>query len=255
MLFLLYPLIMLVTLIVILIDKQRESNTNDSFSNGNLFYRYGRQVVNSTIAIGVDKNVMNTPLINIAEKLISNIEDEIRLQFGNMTGRFDCNVILITDRKMPTDQRKFIKTKIVTKRKSEINYFILVVGAGAQIVIHEYMYLQGRIKWSNMFWFTITSPLHIWFWFYPWILKNHSVLNSLKNSYNKSSYDLIDIITIIRGLSFLFSTKLKAFAKNEGLLTEDLNIVLNQNISNSQSISINNSNKVSLSSISSHINS
>jgi len=121
------------------------------------------------------------------------------------------------------------------------------------MVIHEFLYLKGKTKWWAVLGFVLSSPLHIWFWFYPWIISNYSVYANLRSHYNKSSYDYIDILTIIRGLTFLFSTKLKTFAKKEGLLTEDLNLVLNQNISNSQNISINQSSKVNLSGITSNL--
>ncbi len=248
-----YIIILIITIVTIIIDKQRESSADDNFSGGNLFYRYGKTIISSTITIGIDGN-NNKPLIKIAEGLILYITNEIKIQFNNIQDRFKCDVIHITDRKMPSDQRTFIKTTVLTKRKSEINYFILIVGVGNQIVIHEYLYLKGKTKWLNTIAFIITAPLHIWFWFYPWLTKNYSVYSNLKKFYNKSSFDLIDIITVIRGLSFLFSTKLKLFAKNEGLLTEDLNMVLNQNISNSQHINISNSKDVTLKNITGKIN-
>jgi hypothetical protein len=252
MLFILYPILVIVTIIVIMVDKDRESAPRDDFSGGNLFYRYGKKIVNTTVTIGVDGS-NHKPLITIADGLINFITVEIKQQLASLSGRFQSDIVMITDRKMPSDQRRFIKTNVVTKRGSEITYFILVVGIGKQIVIHEYLYLKGKTKWTAVLAFVLTSPLHIWFWFYPWITSNYSVYANLRSHYNKSSYDFIDIITIIRGLTFLFSTKLKSFAKSEGLLTEDLNIVLNQNISNSQNININNSNRVNLNSITSTI--
>lgn len=239
---------MITSIIVLSIDRKREENANDDFSGGKLFYRYGRQIINSTIPIGVDNN-NRKPLKLIADELIQYITSEINTQFNGLSGRFQCNLVNITDRKMPNDSRKFIKTTLITKRHSEINYFILILGVGNQIVIHEYLFLKGQMKWHAPIWFVLTSPLHIWVWFYPWLMRNYSVYAGLKNSYNKSTYDFIDIITIIRGISFLFSTRLKDFAKKEGLLTEDLNLVLNQNISNSQNINIANSSRVSLNNI------
>jgi hypothetical protein len=241
-----------ITIIVLVVDKTRELGNDDNFSGGNLFYRYGTQIFNTTITIGVDSNNSKPP-IHVASDLISFLTNEIKLQFGNMPNRFQCQVIDIIDRKMPTDQRKFIKTTIITKRKSEINYFILILGVGKQMVIHEFLYLKGQTKWYAPILFVMTSPLHIWGWFYPWLMKNFNASSNLKTAFNKSTYDFIDMITIVRGLSFLFSSKVKAFAQKEGLLTEDLTLVLNQSISNSQQININNSSRINLSKINSNL--
>ena len=133
---LLYFIFIIISIVVIIVDKGRESNNNDNFSGGNLFYKYGQNIINSTIVIGVDGN--NTkPLINLAEDLILYITNEIKQQFSSLTGRFQCDVIMIADRKMAGDQRKFIKVSVVTKRGSEITYFIRVVGVGKQLVIQE----------------------------------------------------------------------------------------------------------------------
>jgi len=244
--------IMIISIIVLFIDDAREKQNDDSFSGRNLFYRYGVKILDNTITIGLDSNNRKPP-IQIAGDLINFITHELNSQFGSMPDRFKCQVIDIMDRKMPSDQRKFIKTTITTKRKAEINYFILILGVGKQLVIHEFLYLKGHSKWYKPVVFVLTSPLTIWGWFIPWVRKNFSTSSIIKTSMNKSTYDFIDMITIIRGLSFLFSSKIKSFAQKEGLLSEDLILVLNQSISNSQHINITNSKQVSLNKINSNL--
>lgn len=249
-----YILNVLACIICLLIDNFREASPSDDFTGSNLFYRYGLEVQNSTITIGLDKLQSGKTPSDIATALNTFLFNEISNQFANRPkDRFNIVFKEIADRKLPKDKRRFIKTFISTQRGSQINHFLLILIVGKQLIVHEYYFLKGKTKLVFSILFFALAPLHFWTWFQLWIFRNFSLINHLKQSYNNSSYELLDLETILRSMKFLTSSSIKHFAIKEGLLTDELGLVINQSISNSQNISIHNSNNVSLSNIKSTI--
>lgn len=249
-----YLLNVLASIICFLIDNYREQSPTDDFTGGNLFYRYGLDVESSTVTIGLDKLQSGKSAADISNALSNFLYSEIAGQFANRPkDRFNISYKEIADRKLLKDKRRFIQSFITTQRGSQINHFILILIVGKQIIVHEYYYLKGKSKLAYSILFFALAPLHFWTWFQLWIFRNFSLINHLKQSYNSSSYELIDLETIIRSMKFLTSSSIKHFVIKEGLQTDEFNLVINQSISNSQNININNSNSVSVSNIKSTI--
>jgi hypothetical protein len=249
-----YLLNVLFSIVCLLIDYFREESPTDDFTGSNLFYRYGLEVQSSTITIGLDKLQPGKTPSDIASALNNFLFTEIKSQFANRPKeRFNISFKEISDRKIPKDKRRFIKSFISTQRGSQINHFILILIVGMQLIVHEYYYLKGKTKLVFSVLFFVLAPCHFWTWFQLWVFRNFSLINHLKKSYNNSSYELIDLETILRSMKFLTSSSIKRFIVKENLLTDELGLVINQIISNSQNISIHNSNNVNLSNIKSTI--
>jgi hypothetical protein len=249
-----YLLNVLACFICLLIDNFREESPSDDFTGSNLFYRYGLEVQSSTITIGLDKLQSGKTPSDIATALNTFLFTEISNQFANRPkDRFNIAFKEIADRKLAKDKRRFIKSFISTQRGSQINHFILILIVGKQLIVHEYYYLKGKTKLIFSILFFALAPLHFWTWFQLWIFRNFSLINHLKQSYNNSSYELIDLETILRSMKFLTASSIKHFVVKEGLLTDELGLVINQSISNSQNIAIHNSTNVNVSNIKSTI--
>ncbi len=253
-----WPLVVYITLAVCLvalayfIDKNGESSPNDDFKNDNLFYRYGNEIYTEIIPLGYDKNANLQNPSQLQSELSNYLADSLKRQYSAMSS-YHQTELKITDLKLKKDERTFIRATFNTTRKSTLTYFLHINLIGHQLMIHHYMYLRGHHKWYNALSFIVWAPIHLFFWYGRWVRGGYSIQNRLNKSYNQSSFETINLKSILRSIIFNVMTNTQKFAKQKGLLSEVLEKIIFNQISNSQNINISNSNNLSLGNITSNL--
>ena len=238
----------LFSIIAYLIDKANDSNPNDNFKGNRLFFRYGSKIYRAIVPIGMDKTSAIKNAFEVQKELMAFLAQKLQKEYHGMVS-YEQKMLKIKDLKLPKDEKLFLKASFKTTRKSMLTYFICPITLGHQVIIHHYGFLRGLHKWNDALSFFLWAPLHIWGWAYNWVRGIYSIQNRLNVQYDESSFETINLTTIIQSLVFTLMIGTKKFAADKGLLTEELEKIIYNNINNSQNINIQGSRNFSLGNI------
>lgn len=232
-------------------EKHKVSSNFESFEDDNLFYRYGSKVSNFAFPLKLAGQVDDKELLLITSELTDHLVDSIRIEidYSIRNGGHRTESITVVDKKNKTDPRTFTRLSYKGIRGGEVNHFILFEYVGSYILIHLDSFLKGIPHWYDKVYFLFSSPYRAWFWIVPWLRNDFSILAKvslyLDNSFE--SYDLTSYYVASRHSIF---DAIKEYLVEKGLLTPELEsiinyqIIMNQNIQNSNQVSVQGSNNV-----------
>lgn len=232
-------------------EKARTKNVRDSFEDDNLFFRYGNPLSYEYFPLpvnnGVDDQELNLTLQELEEELVHAIRDKIDYRITR--GKHKTENIVIHDRNLPTDSRNFTRFSYKGLRGGEINLFLLYEVIGSYIILHFDAYFKGIPHWYDKVYFLLSSPYKIWFWIIPWLRNDYSVLTKI-SQYLDNSFESYDLRTYVSASRLTILDTLKDFLEKKGLLTPELeqilnlNFIANQNVVNGNQTNISGSNTI-----------
>jgi hypothetical protein len=228
-------------------DKSREQLSSDDFKNDNLLYRYGYKINQTTLSIPVKTEWTDEEIYKFSVSMRQKISTQIQSRFESF-GVEVVNPVTIKDKNMQQDSRDFLKIIFRSRRGSQVSHFIYYAVAGKYVVIHYLTYVRGKYWWHDIVDFVITGPLHIWFWGVDWLQNQYSIITAISKHVN-NSYDLLDLETFFEASYFVLLDETRNFLKEEGLLSEELNQIIVNNINNSQNITVSHSKGLSFENI------
>lgn len=217
-------------------DKKRELVSSDDFKDDNLLFRYGNKLTQTTLPIPVMPDWTDKRMSRLVNALQQTIATQIRSRFSSSEVEVT-NPIYIKDRRMPRDNRNFLKIVFRSRRGSQISHFTRYEIEGKLIVAHYFTYIRGSYKWHDIVDFVITGPLHVWFWVLDWIQNQYSIIAAI-SKYVNNSFDQIDLKTFFEASYFILMSETRNVLREEGLLSEELDRIISVNIDNSQKINI-----------------
>lgn len=225
-------------------DKARERTASDDFKNENLLYRYGYKINEITLPIAVKTEWTDNETQEFVNAMRQRIASQIQNRFAG-SGVQVTSRVHIKDKDLPSDNRTFLKVIFRSIRGSQASHFITYAVAGKYVVIHYISLIRGKYRWHDAVDFVISSPLTIWFWGLSWVQNQYSIIASISKIVG-NSYDLLDLKTYFEASYLVLLDETRNFIKEKGLLTDELNQIIVNNINNSQNISISGSSGVKL---------
>lgn len=228
------------------IDRDFEKSPQDHFKGNNLFFRYGRKAFETIIPIGMEEEATREDAESLLERFREFLWNAANEQFGGMKevsleqqhNIKDLGWAKEDSYRYHHGEKEFFKAAFQTARKSSLYYFVHFNLVGRQLLVHHYVYLRGRHFWYHALVFFATAPFHVWFWGYAWVKGRYSILGRLNQYYDRSSYDLIDLKSYFSSACNGMMMATQRFARAYGLLTEELEKVIRQNISLAQRANI-----------------
>jgi hypothetical protein len=235
--FVLLALLMGASAFALHVDKEREIKGADDFWGENLFFRYGERLSRTHFSIPVKPDWTTTESAQFAETLRLRLAEKVRSQVPEDVQVVDASVAegVLT----PVDRKVFLKIIARSRRGSQLVHFVHYAPFGGTITAHYFTYIRGKYHDWDVFKFIAASPFTMWVWGFPWLLNRHSISAQLSH-FRESSFDVLDLQTILSMTHYLLWSKTQEILKEAGLLTERLMQVINNNIS--QSFSVNGSN-------------
>jgi hypothetical protein len=222
-------------------DKQREALGLDDFSNNWLFFRYGHEVDYRRIAIPVKSHwgfketqvSAQTMRVSLAENIADRLPvDNVRVMVRK----------LITDRQSG-EQKEFTRIVIQSQYGSTVTVFIHYAAFGQTVTAHYFTYCRGTHDSWAVLRFLLASPFTIWFWILPWLYNKDSIIAKI-SEFRGSSFDSIDLQTMYEVAHRVIYEETAEILRQAGLLTEEIQNIINfniQNVRSLQSVSINQS--------------
>ncbi|MCB0562754.1 MAG: hypothetical protein KDD01_00090 [Phaeodactylibacter sp.] len=228
------------------IDRDYDRTPQDDFKGGNLFFRYGRRVFETVIPISLEEGVKEEDAESLLERFREFLWNAIHDQFEGLKEVSLEQEHTVRDLGWNKEdsyhyrhgEKTFLKATFRTARKSTLYYFIYLNLVGRQLLVHHYVYIRGRHFWYHALVFIVSAPAHVWLWGYSWVKGRYSILGRLNRYHDKSSYDLIDLKSYFGSACFGMIMATKRFAKVYGLLTEELEKVIFNNLHNLQNTDI-----------------
>jgi hypothetical protein len=222
-------------------DERRDALGLDDFRGGWLFFRYGEQIDYVPIRIPVKDQwgfketqiSAETLRTTLAERICARLPYEAMQVIGRKT-----IVDLDTE-----EQKQFTRISIRSAFGSTITMFLHYAAFGQTITAHYFTYRRGVYSIWALVKFTLASPFTLWFWGIPWLLNRHSLISRISD-FRSSSFDAIDLQTMYGVAHRVVYEETAAALKEVGLLTEELQQIINVNIQsvrNLQSLAIVNS--------------
>ena len=236
-------------LIAYFADKQKDRAENDNFKRGGLFARYGKEIYSAIIPIQIDPNKTSMSSEEVISRLRSFLMKELKKQFSNTPG-FSLAELSVKDLKKRKDVRDFIRFSFVTPRNTKIHSIVYIPVLGEQIIVQEMVHMRGNYHWYDVLWFLVTSPLTMLFWIRRWFRGEYNIVANLSTKFNSSAFDYLDSMTIFKTTTMLTQTLVLQYARDNGLLTDEIEKIIVQNITNSQNINISKSSGIKLGNIS-----
>lgn len=232
-------------------DKIREQVSMDDFKDDNLLFRYGYEINQTTLSIAVKPEWSDKEINEFVVSMRQRIATQILNRFASSKLEV-INPVHIKDKNMQQDGRDFLKIIFRSIRGSQVSHFIYYAIAGKYVVVHYFTRVRGKYRWHDMVDFVITGPLHIWFWGIDWLQNQYSIIAAISR-YLNNSYDLIDLETFFEASYLVLLDETRNFLKEEGLLSEELNQIIVNNINNSQNISVSHATGFSFGNIASNV--
>ena len=220
------------------IEKERETGLSDNFTGNNLFFRYGYRINQTAFSIPSGTKSEEMPASKLADTLQENIKQESTIRLGAINAQ----VITITDKKI-NDSKNFVRLIFRTQRGSQLSHFVHYATTGKAVVAHYFTYVRGTYKWDDVVDFVLLSPFKIWGWGMEWRKDEYSILATI-SSYIANSYDLIDLTTFFESSYYVLMDETRNNLQELGLLSEELNQVIVNNIHNTQNVDVSNSRNV-----------
>lgn len=225
-------------------DKEREQNTSDDFKDDNLLYRYGYSINQDTLSIPLKPEWSDQEIDTFSDEMRNRIAAKIKERFSSVNVEV-INPVVIKDKDMQQDSRKFLKVSFRSKRDSQVSHFINYGLAGKYVVIHYLSRVRGKYRWHDVVDFVILGPITVWFWGMNWWQNQYSIISAMSKIVN-NSYDLLDLKTFFSSSYLVLLDETRNFLKEKGLLTDEINQTIVNNINNSQNVNISGSQNVKL---------
>jgi hypothetical protein len=210
-------------------DKGREERGDDDFSGWHLFYRYGEQIFSTAIPIPTDASWSAEETSRFAVALRTKLTDRIRQCLPEGAAH-----VLEPHRITNLDthvKRDFIRILARSERGSCLVYFIYYAPYGSNIIAQYFTYRRGHHSSWDVVKLVLESPISLWFWIIPWLSNRYSL--ALRVSHlDDDPYDLMDLDTMYVMTQYISLKATEAVLAEAGLLTEEVQQILVNNITN-----------------------
>ena len=220
-------------------DLEREKQSSDDFKGGGLFFRYGKEVNGARWYIRVKPEWSAEETRSFAEDLRCNVAERIDRHLPDDSVQVMHSVVIRENNRGLG--KVFVRIWGKTELGSLIVHFLHFASLGRSITLHYRSFVRGTHTTLDIIKFILASPLSFWLWIWPWANNEYSILSHLSHFY-ESSYDDMDLQTIYNATHYLLLTELQEILKEKGLLTEELqqmifNQITNNNVQNTISAS------------------
>ncbi len=226
-------------------DKEREKVASDDFKEMGLLFRYGYEI--NDVAVPVFVDLPSHQIDDLVRALTNRLYSTLQDAFANLNMVLAFPVV-IKDKEYPEDQREFLKMVMRTSRGSQLSHFIHFAVTGKYIVTHFTTKVRGRYEWYNVVNFILLSPITVWFWGVDWWKNQYSIVASISTTVG-NSYDLIDLTSYFQSTYLMVWRVIRDFLKEKDLLSDDVQQIIINNITNTQQISVSKSRQVNLGNI------
>lgn len=216
-------LLMGLSLVAFIMDKEREELASDYFRGDLLFYRCGTNIDRFFFAIPVDRKWTTEEAFQFSHDLRARLATAIQKRLPD-------KLVQVTEslriKDMSTQEEKvFLRVHARSKYGSKLWQFVHFAPFGNTITAHYFTYRRGSFSdWLEVE-FLLTSPFTIWIWAIPWFLNRYSIVANLCR-YRASSFDGIDFQTLYSMTNDVLLTETEVILHQEGLLTEEARQVL-----------------------------
>ena len=232
-------------------EKAKVTDVVDTFEDDNLFYRYGTKVSGEIYPLRFDRRISEAEAEPLLEEVKRNLTDAMReeIDYRIFRGDHKTEVVEISDRRYRSDLRRFMRFAYTGQRGGELNHFLLFEFIGSYLVIHIDSFVKGIPHWYDLAYFLLSSPYKIWLWIIPWFRNDYSILTKV-SKYLDNSFETYDLNSYYMASRFSFLDSIKEYLQEKGLLTEELQniinyqMVMNQNVVNGNQVSVNGSNNM-----------
>jgi hypothetical protein len=247
-------LFMLIGVWVYQADLEREKNSQDDFTGGGLFFRYGRLVSSAAWVIPVKSEWSGEETHQFAEHLRCKVAERVRHHLPGESVHV-LNTVVIHEKNRSLS-KEFARILAKTDLGCMVVHFLHFATFGRSMTLHYQSFVRGTYGFFDVVKFVLASPLSAWFWIWPWLNNEYSILSRLSR-FCVSSYDDMDLQTIYATSHSILLSELREVLEEEGILTEELRqMIFNQQITstNVQGVSIYNSPGLNVGSVSQSMN-
>ncbi|MDX1909736.1 MAG: hypothetical protein SF053_22050 [Bacteroidia bacterium] len=209
-------------------DSTRENLEKDKFQKFDLFFRYGQNVYSLVLPIAVGANSDMGKAESLGKMLLEQLRDGAKEYLKLDNRQVHIESLRIIDADKPSDEREFVRIGYASVRKTLATFFINIHLLGNTIIANYFYFFRGQIKWYEVWFFIVTSPVHVWSWFLRWFRNLHSVKTSISYGEYANSYDKIDITSFEQGCLYFLQFQTLQFLEKNGLMTESAKTVIVQ---------------------------
>ncbi len=211
-------------------DQEREKRSLDDFSGGGLFFRYGSQVASVVWAIPVKPEWSREETGSFADSLRLRVAEKVSARLPSDSVQILDSVII--REKNRSLRKPFARVWAKTDLGSLIVHFLHFAAFGRSLTLHYRSFVRGTHTRLDAIKFVVAAPLSVWLWLLPWINNEYSIQSRLANFYI-SSYDDMDLDTLYSTTHSLLLNGLQEVLEEEGILTEELQQLIFNHITNS----------------------
>jgi hypothetical protein len=199
-------------------DKQREAKGIDNFQGDRLFHRYGHEVSLLTFSIPVNPEWGTQDIENFSSSLQSDLAAAVR---GRLPEKNATVIPLrITDTET-FETKEFVRILVRSKFGSMVTHFVHYATLGKTLTAHYFTFARGTYTSWQVAKFILLSPVTIWFWGLPWLHNHHSILARI-SKYRASSFDGIDLRTMLSLTQTILETETVELLAKAGVLTDEI---------------------------------
>lgn len=234
--FLKWPIMIIfaATIALYMMEKSKKQEATDNFEDDNLFFRHGKKISSVILPIKCTQSLTNDENDSLVSEMINTIntamKDEIDGRIVN--GTHLSEVLTVKDKRKATDVRNFLRFSYLGSRGGELANFVNFQYIGKYIVINFDTYMKGIPHWYDKLDFLFTSPVRIWFWVFPWIRQNFSILSAI-SPYLDNSFEEYDIYDYLQASQYAILDSVKEFLQEKNLLSEEVKgMIFNQLVFN-----------------------
>ncbi len=215
-------------------DRKREAAEKDNFTGGRLFFRYGDEIHRAIFSIKVGDSWSKQQVDLFAVKL----RDEMASRLAARLSCDRCGVSAVAIRNSLTGSEKiFLRILATTPRGSLVAHFAHYAPFQNTITAHYFTFARGTVGIPETILWVLEAPYRIWFWGIPWLLNRYSVLSEVSD-FRNDSYDLIDLQTMYMMISDSLLRVTADVLRDEGLLTEELQTIIVNQLFSAQQVNI-----------------
>lgn len=222
-------------------DKLRSKNPEDEFYGEDFPLHYGIEESNNTLMIPTKPDWDNFQTNDFVNEFEKKILAKIKKEFP--TSNVESFIVNVAD-SITNQSRKFVKVVFQSPAGSEVTHFLHYDQLETSIVAHYFTYAKGHEDGYKKFDFVYSSPLSILSWGIPWLEKKFSISSQICGGIDRP-YDLIAARTFFAASYNIIYSETQSILEEEGLLTDELNQIIVNNITNAPEINVNNSSGVS----------
>lgn len=221
-----------------LMDRYFDRAPQDDFKGGKLFFRYGQQLSHTAIPIGLEEGIGLEDAEGLRNRLGDFLLEHLQERFGALDG-VSLKFLQIKDLgsrrrqgKQPRyGEKAFLRLAFHRPRQTGLYCFIYLECLSQHLLVHRYTYMLGQHAWHHALVFVVAAPFHVWRWGLGWVLGRHNTLSRLNRHFEPEAFHLMELRSRHEAAHFALIAALRRFAKVYGLLTEDLECLLNSQLS------------------------